>query len=383
MKSINIAFDEAFPPWSYEIFEYFPHNSTLKVGGFTYWQIIALLILLIFSYFLFKALSYIVRFLTINTLKKFGFQSFAKINIQKTVRPITLTVVFFIISFVLPFFQLPVLFTKYFTLFLRVSVAVFFILLSLSIVNIITVRLKRIAAKTKGKTDDQLIPILKTFLNVLVFAGGVFSILNILDIPILPLLTGLSIGGLAFALAAQDTIKNFFGTVMIFLDKPFLVGDWITCGESDGVVESVGFRGTRIRTFRNSVIYVPNATLTNNPVDNHGLRVARRYYTTLGITYETKYESIQKFLEGLKKIIREHEAVEHEKSHIYFHGYGASSLDIMFYTFIRAGDWKNELAVREEVNLAILSLAKELNVDFAYPTQTLYLSDTLKRNDFQ
>ena len=373
LKRIEVVFSEVFPPWSYRLFEYFPHSSSIKVFGLTYWQIATLLILILLAYILFKGLFLVVRFFTVTTLKRLDFQSFAKINIKKTITPITFTLLFAFISFVLPFFQLPVLFTKYLTLFLKISIAVFLILLSLSIVNIITVRLKRITAKTKGKTDDQLIPILKTFLNALVFVGGIISILNILSIPIVPLLTGLSIGGLAFALAAQDTIKNFFGTVMIFIDKPFLVGDWITCGDTDGSVESVGFRGTRIRTFRNSVIYVPNAILTNSPVDNHGLRVSRRYYTTLGIAYETSHENIQKFLEGLKSIVREHKAMEYKNSHIYFHGYGASSLEIMFYTFIRADDWGKELSVREEINLSIISLARELGVDFAYPTQTLYM----------
>ena len=143
------------------------------------------------------------------------------------------------------------------------------------------------ATQTQNTMDDQLVPIIRKSLRVFVITFGTLAILQSLNLSIFPLLTGLSIGGLAFALAAQDTIKNFFGSVMIFLDKPFQIGHWITTDGIDGTVEEVGLRSTRIRTFSNSLVTVPNGKLADATINNHGLRVYRRFYTTLSINYDT------------------------------------------------------------------------------------------------
>ena len=138
----------------------------------------------------------------------------------------------------------------------------------------------------------------------------------------------LSIGGLAFALAAQDTIKNFFGSLMIFVDKPFQVGQWITAPGIDGTVEEVGLRSTRIRTFSNSLIYVPNGKLADATIDNHGLRAYRRFSTQLAITYDTPPELIEVFVEGLRKIVLDHPTTWKDNFHIYMNDLNSHSLDI-------------------------------------------------------
>ena len=132
--------------------------------------------------------------------------------------------------------------------------------------------LKRRAEKTVSTLDDQLIPLLRKFLKAVVLVLGAVWILSRLDFNVTALLAGVSLGGLAFALAAQDTLKNMFGSLLIFLDKPFQVGDWIQADSIDGTVEEVGFRSTRVRTFANSVIYVPNGKLSDMMVNNMGMR---------------------------------------------------------------------------------------------------------------
>ena len=196
----------------------------------------------------------------------------------------------------------------------------------------------------------------------------------------MPLLAGLSIGGLAFALAAQDTVKNFFGSLMIFVDKPFQVGDWITSGDVDGTVEEVGARSTRIRTFANSVIYVPNGNLANATIDNHGLRVMRRFYTTITITYDTPPDLIETFVNGLKSIIINHPNTSKEKYEIHLNDFGASSLNIMFYIFFTVPTWSEELAARHDVISKIIRLAHELGIQFAFPTQTLHIENMPGQN---
>jgi MscS family membrane protein len=205
-----------------------------------------------------------------------------------------------------------------------------------------------------------------------VIVGALFVLIN-LNISIIPFITGISIGGLALALAAQDTIKNFFGSLMIFVDKPFQIGNWITSGDIDGEVEEVGLRSTRVRTFRNSLIYVPNGKLADSTIDNHGLRVYRRYYTRLSITYDTPPRLIEVFVDGLNKIVKSHPHTRKDKYHIFINDFGASSLDIMFYIFFKASNWALELQYRHEIILEILKLAEEMNVRFAFPTRTLHM----------
>jgi MscS family membrane protein len=182
--------------------------------------------------------------------------------------------------------------------------------------------------------DDQLVPLVRKTLKAFVIVVGSLFILKYgLRVDIVPYLTGLSIGGLAFALAAQDTIKNFFGSIMIFIDKPFQVGDWITSGEVDGTVEEVGFRSTRVRTFRNSLVYIPNGKIADATIDNHGLRKYRRFYTNITITYETPPELIEVFVDGLREIVRKHPKTRKDFYNIYLNNLASYSLEVMFYVF--------------------------------------------------
>jgi MscS family membrane protein len=243
----------------------------------------------------------------------------------------------------------------------------------LQAVDVLGEYMLKVAKKTESTLDDQLVPLVRKVLKTFVIVTGALFVLINLEISIIPFITGLSIGGLAFALAAQDTIKNFFGSLMIFIDKPFQVGQWITSGDIDGEVEEVGLRSTRVRTFRNSLIYVPNGILADRTIDNHGLRTYRRFYTTLAITYDTPPRLIEVFIEGLNKIVQEHPHTRKDKYHIFMNDFGDSSLNIMFYIFFEASNWALELQYRHEVILKILGLAEKLNVRFAFPTSTLHM----------
>jgi MscS family membrane protein len=194
------------------------------------------------------------------------------------------------------------------------------------------------------------------------------------------LLAGLGLGGLAFALAAKDTAANVFGSIMILWDRPFVVGDWIRVGAAEGTVEEIGFRSTRIRTFYDSQISVPNSQMANVEVDNLGRRLYRRTRQILGVTYDTSPEKMELFLEGLKNIIKASPVTRKDYFHVVFAGYGSSSLEVMLYYFLKVSDWSQELIAKQNINLEILRLAKELNVDFAFPTQTLHV-ESMPAND--
>ena len=248
------------------------------------------------------------------------------------------------------------------------------VVLAFRAIDIVTDVLARRAALTESRVDDQLIPLLNTALKGFVVVVGALFVLGNLDVNVTSLVAGLGLGGLAIALAAQDTIRNLLGGVTIFADRPFQVGDWVVVDDVEGTVEHVGFRSSRVRTFYNSLVTVPNARMVDSDVDNMGLRRWRRYKTTLGLTYHTSTDQIQAFVEGVRAMIRANPNMRRDYYIVEFHGFGPSSLDVLVYCFIDAEDWNAELRTRHVFNLDIMRLAEELGVEFAFPTQTVHVA---------
>ena len=230
-----------------------------------------------------------------------------------------------------------------------------------------------LASETTTKVDDVVVPMIQRVLKIFVVLMGIIWIADNLDVNVKALLAGLGIGGVAFALAAKDTVENFFGAVSILTDRPFEVGDWIVIDDIEGTVETVGFRSTRVRTFYNSLITVPNALLTRATVDNLGARQFRRLKTTLDIAYHTSPDQIEAFCDGIREIIRRHPYTRKDYYHVYFNGYAESSLQILLYLFLKTPDWATELREKHRFYLDILRLAEELGVEFAFPTRTLHM----------
>lgn len=230
-----------------------------------------------------------------------------------------------------------------------------------------------LAEKTESKFDDLLVPMVRRAMKVFVVALGIVWIADNLHLEIGALLAGLGIGGVALALAAKDTIANFFGALTVLTDRPFEVGDWIIMGDIEGTVTEVRFRSSRVRTFYDSVITFPNAMLLTKHVDNLGRRQYRRFKTTLGVTYDTPPDKLESFIEGIRELLRTHPYTRRDYYHVYFHGYGASSLDILIYCFFTAPNWATELRERQRLLMDILRLARKLKVEFAFPTRTLHM----------
>ena len=177
------------------------------------------------------------------------------------------------------------------------------------------------------------------------------------------------------SLAAKDTISNLFGSLTVLLDRPFLIGDWVVIdGKIEGIVEEVGLRSCRIRTFYNSLVTIPNGLLTNAQIDNYGMRSHRRFTTTLTVQYDTKPEKINEFCDGIKKIILNQENIYKDNFHVYFNNMSAYSLDILLYVFFTVPTWGDELQERHRLLNKILSYGNEIGVDFAFPTQTLHVN---------
>ena len=229
------------------------------------------------------------------------------------------------------------------------------------------------AARTTTKFDDLLIPLVTRSLKIFAVCVGIITCAQAFNLPIYGLLGSLGIGGIALALASQDAVSNLFGSVTVLIDRPFEIGDWVIIDGVEGSVETVGFRSTRIRTFYNSLITVPNSKLTTATVDNMGRRRYRRIKTMIGVQYDTMPEQIEAFCEGIREIIRRHPYTRKDYYHVYLNAFGASSLDILLYCFVECPDWSIELREKQRLYLDIIRLAKELGVQFAFPTRTLHM----------
>lgn len=241
------------------------------------------------------------------------------------------------------------------------------------LVDLIGVRLIKYAAQTENKLDDALMPLIPRVLKVFITVIGVVFIADNLNMDVSSLLAGLGLGGLAFALAAKDMVQNLFGSVTVLLDRTFTVGDWVIVGDVEGSVEQIGFRSTRIRTFYNSVVTVPNSKFITAEVDNMGERRYRRLSCKLSLTYDTPPEKIEAFCEGVRELIRLHPYMRKDYYQVYLNEFAASSLEVLLYVFWSTPEWNTELRERHRFLLDILRLAKRLGVEFAFPTQTLYM----------
>ncbi|MEQ9285649.1 MAG: mechanosensitive ion channel family protein [Cyclobacteriaceae bacterium] len=375
IEAINTAHQSLFKFGTDKLLKILPKIGTTKFMGLAIWQVFGILTLTFLSFLIHKVFTLVFERLILRVLISSGYEKIASKYILPVARPISLFFVVLLLVVMVPVLQLPVGSGKYIDPILRALLPLFAIIVFYKMADILALYLQKLASKTESTLDDQLVPLFRKTLKTFIVIIGALFILENLNVPILPLLTGLSIGGLAFALAAQDTIKNFFGSLMIFIDKPFQIGDWITSGTIDGSVEEVGFRSTRVRTFRNSVVYVPNGRLADSTIDNHGLRKYRRFSTQIALTYDTPAEAIEIFVEGLKEIVKRHPKTYKDFYEVHFNEMADFSLNIMFYIFFDVPTWSEELRARHEVLIEVVKLAEKLGVNFAFPTQTLHVEN--------
>ncbi|MEM6855800.1 MAG: mechanosensitive ion channel family protein, partial [Planctomycetota bacterium] len=221
------------------------------------------------------------------------------------------------------------------------------------IVDLVAEILASRARRTSAKFDDVLVPLVRRAIKIFIVVIGIIYGAEALSIPIGPMIASLGIGGLAFAFAAKDTIENFFGSVAVLLDRPFGVGDWIVIDGVEGTVEDLGFRSTRVRTFYNSQVTVPNSTLVRAKVDNYGRRQYRRWKTHIGVQYDTPPELLIAFTEGIRELVRTHPYTRKDYYQVWMHQWSASSMDVLLYVFFEVPDWNTELRERERLFIDI------------------------------
>lgn len=241
------------------------------------------------------------------------------------------------------------------------------------LIDLVIGSLVRKALKTDTKFDDVVYPMIHTTVRIFIVLFTIIYGGLALNINVWPAVTALGIGGIGFAFAAKDTLENFFGSATVLIDRPFGVGDWVVIGDVEGTVEQIGFRSTRLRTFYNSLITVPNANLVRAAVDNYGARRYRRWKCHVGVQYDTPPEKLVAFCAGIRELVRTHPYTRKDYFQVWLNQFGPSSLDVLVYVFYEAPDWSTELRERERLMLDMMRLANKLGVEFAFPTQTVHL----------
>lgn len=229
--------------------------------------------------------------------------------------------------------------------------------------------------------DKILFPFISKCLRVILIALAITIILSEWNINIQMFVTGLGLGGLAFSLAAKDAASNVIAGFILIMDKPFNIGDWISTGSIEGIVEDLSFRSTKIRTFTQEIITVPNSNLANSAITNFTKRQKRKCNFVVSIAYETSREKIEKCIYRIEEMIKDHEQICDEGIVTALQNLNDSGLDIGIYYFTKITDFKTFLKIKEEVNLNIMDILEEEGVDIPYPTSTVYLNDVSKKED--
>jgi MscS family membrane protein len=249
------------------------------------------------------------------------------------------------------------------------------------LVDVIDARMKRWAASTESTIDDIVAPLIGKTLRVFIIAiGGIIIIQNLSGVKIGPLLASLGIGGLAVALAARDSIANFFGTLTILFDKPFQVGERIVIDNYDGFVESVGFRSSRIRTLTGHLVSMPNEKIVNSALENIGRRPHIRWLTNIGITYDTPPEKAERAVQIIREILENHEGMKEDfPPRVYFNGFNDWSLNILVIAWYHPPNYWDYQAWLQKTCLQIMQRFEAEGIDFAFPTKTIHLANDDKR----
>lgn len=232
---------------------------------------------------------------------------------------------------------------------------------------------------TDSRWDPATAGAIGKVLRASVTISAALMILQAFGLPIQGVLAFGGIGGIAVGFAAKDLLANFFGALMLFIDKPFAVGDWIRSPdrEIEGTVEEIGWRITRIRTFDQRPLYVPNAAFANLSVENPQRMRNRRIYETFGVRYED-ISSVQKVIDDVREMLKSHSAIDTSRTlMVNLVSYGDYSVNFFVYTFTKTTVWTEFHEIKEEILLLIADIVHKHGADFAFPTQTLHLENEI------
>lgn len=236
----------------------------------------------------------------------------------------------------------------------------------------------KISNKIEVEIDNILFPFVSKIMKFIVVIMTIAIVANEWEYDVNGFIAGLGLGGLAFALAAKDTLANVFGGIVIIADKPFTIGDWILTDGVEGTVEDINFRSTKIRTFAQALVTVPNASLASQSVTNWTRMGKRRITFKLSLTYSTPRVKMERCVDRIREMLKQHAHIHQETIFVHFDQFNESSLDVFLYFFTKTTNWGEFLRVKEDVNFKIMTILEEEQISIAFPSRSIYIEKELK-----
>lgn len=234
---------------------------------------------------------------------------------------------------------------------------------------------KKMKEKTNKKIENSTFDFMLKMIRGLIYTIAGFIVITLLGFNLNGLIAGLGIGGVIITLAAQDTAKNLFGGLVIFLDKPFAVGDWIEMPPYEGTVEDITFRSTRVRTFENSLVNIPNSIISNASIINWSKMEKRRYKINLCIQLDTPLEKVEKFQARVKEMLQEREGIYDDSIIVKFDEIKDNGINVLVCSYTDSVDYTSYLTEKENINCKIMKILREENIELAYDTKTVYVKE--------
>jgi MscS family membrane protein len=238
----------------------------------------------------------------------------------------------------------------------------------------------KFSSKFGKKLSSDIENFIIKFLKVIIIIIATMTILDSWGINVSAFVASLGLVGMAFALAAKDTAANLFGSLVIFTDKPFKKGDWILTPNVEGTIESIGIRSTRVRTFAQALVSVPNAVMANSAITNWSKMGKRRIKMRLGLTYSTNTNQMENILKDLRQMLENHPDVHKDTIMVHFDEFQDSSLSLFCYFFTNTTVWAEYLSVREDINLKMMGIVEKNGAGFAFPSQSIYV-ESMPKNE--
>jgi len=223
-----------------------------------------------------------------------------------------------------------------------------------------------------SKVEKSIFMLLEKSLRIFIFVLFFVITLQEWGYNIGAFLASIGLGGIAFAMAAKDTIANFFGSLVIISDKTYDVGDWIKMDDMEGIVEEIGIRSTKLRSFANTLLIIPNASVANQGIENFSKMNKRRIKLNISLVYETTNDTLMAIKKDILELLNTHNEINQELILVNFDNFGDSGLNLMCYFFTSTTKWRKYLDLREEIHLKIRDIVISNKSDFAYPSQTIY-----------
>lgn len=363
VESLNRIHKKVYPFGANIWATWFPYRENEQFVKLRPWQWIGIGIITAVFLFCFFLLKYFFRFV----FRKILFRRYVnEIQDQDKIKSVSNLFSTWVGIKVLQVF-VPTLFinTKYSIPIIRgisFVAATLMVLIVYKLVSLFIFYAKKYADKTDTQWDDQIVLVMQKFMKFMVVFLGLFFVLNTLDVNLATIIAGLSVGGLALALAAQDTVKNFIASVMIFIDKPFRIGDMITGDNFEGVVQEVGFRSTRIKTANDSLIYIANAKLSEMTIDNKGFKILRKFKTEIVVQHETPLYKLDRFIEGIRTILQKHPYTKNSSIDVFLTNISTKGIQISIGYTYKIYNQKEEFTYREFILKQILQLAEIIKV---------------------